>query len=55
MIDDRPDFASEERFPKASRIVGDIEFELRKLKIDPSTYIVIVTRGHRQDGQALRP
>src|SRR5207244_10037325 len=54
VIDDRPDYASEQRFPLAKqRIVGDIEKELRNFPIDPGTYIVIVTRGHRHDGQAL--
>lgn len=54
VIDDRGDYASSERFPLAKRrIVGDIEAELRGLKIDQGTYIVIVTRGHRHDGQAL--
>jgi xanthine dehydrogenase accessory factor len=54
VIDDREDFASESRFPLAKhRIVGDIEAELRKLPIDAGTYIVIVTRGHKHDGQSL--
>jgi xanthine dehydrogenase accessory factor len=54
VIDDRPDHLSPERFPVArNRIVGDIETELRKYKIDPGTYVVIVTRGHRNDGRAL--
>lgn len=54
VIDDRADYASKERFPSAKQhIVGDIEAELRKFLIDAGTYIVIVTRGHRHDGQAL--
>jgi xanthine dehydrogenase accessory factor len=53
VIDDRPDYASAERFPKATRIVGDIEAALRKLDINANTYLVIVTRGHRHDGDAL--
>jgi xanthine dehydrogenase accessory factor len=54
VIDDRPDFVALERFPSAKqRIAGEIEDELRKFPIDPGTYIVIVTRGHRHDGQAL--
>jgi xanthine dehydrogenase accessory factor len=53
-IDDRADYASEQRFPTARRrIVGDIEQSLRQYPIDAATYIVIVTRGHRHDGQAL--
>jgi xanthine dehydrogenase accessory factor len=54
IIDDRPDLASVERFPTAARrTIGDIEAELRRQPIDPQTYIVIVTRGHRHDGKAL--
>jgi xanthine dehydrogenase accessory factor len=53
VIDDRADYASPERFPTATRIVGDIESDLRRFDIDANTYIVIVTRGHRHDGQAL--
>jgi xanthine dehydrogenase accessory factor len=54
VIDDRADCASADRFPRArDRIVGDIESELRRFPIDGSTYVVIVTRGHRHDGKAL--
>jgi xanthine dehydrogenase accessory factor len=53
-IDDRADYASKERFPGAKElIVGDIEAELRRFPIDAGTYLVIVTRGHRHDGQSL--
>ncbi len=53
VIDDRPDFASLARFPIAHCIVGDIEQELRRYPIDPHTFVVIVTRGHRHDAAAL--
>ena len=54
VIDDRADCASAERFPRASQcIVGQIEQELRRYPIDPRTYVVVVTRGHRHDGKAL--
>ncbi|HYO10615.1 MAG TPA: XdhC/CoxI family protein [Tepidisphaeraceae bacterium] len=54
VIDDRADCASPDRFPLAEgRIVGDIEAELARYPIDPHTYVVIVTRGHRHDGRAL--
>ncbi len=54
VIDDRADYISAERFPSASkRIMGDIETELARLAIDSQTYVVIVTRGHRNDGRAL--
>jgi xanthine dehydrogenase accessory factor len=54
VLDDRTDCASVERFPSAeTRLVGEIEDELRKYPIDATTYVVIVTRGHRHDGRAL--
>jgi len=55
VLDDRPDFAQAGRLPEADRvIVGDIEAELRQFPLGPDTYVVIVTRGHRHDLQALR-
>jgi xanthine dehydrogenase accessory factor len=53
VLDDRSDCASAERFPNADRHVADIESSLRDWPIDPQTYVVIVTRGHRHDGRAL--
>ncbi len=54
VLDDRGDCASVERFPAAeTRLVGEIEDELRRYPIDATTYVVIVTRGHRHDGRAL--
>jgi len=54
IVDDRADFASAQRLPEASQIiVGDIAGELRKYPIDPLTYVVVVTRGHHHDEEAL--
>ncbi|MFQ6040261.1 MAG: XdhC family protein [Candidatus Poribacteria bacterium] len=54
VADDRPDFASQERFPDADKIiVQDIAKTLLEFPIDPLTYIVIVTRGHQHDEEAL--
>jgi xanthine dehydrogenase accessory factor len=54
VIDDRPEYASEARFPRArARIVAEVESSLREYPINADTYIVIVTRGHRNDGRAL--
>jgi len=53
VIDDRPDFASAERFPGALRRIGAVEDELEKLRLDDQAYVVIVTRGHRRDALAL--
>lgn len=56
ILDDRETYASAEQFPHASRrIVGDITRELQSLraKVTPSTYCLIVTRGHNHDEEAL--
>jgi xanthine dehydrogenase accessory factor len=56
VLDDREKYASPERFPTAGRrIVGDIGTTLRELAptLTPSTYAVILTRGHNHDEEAL--
>jgi xanthine dehydrogenase accessory factor len=56
VLDDRDRFVSPERFPTASRrMVGDIGTILRDLAptLTPSTFAVIVTRGHSHDEEAL--
>ncbi len=57
VLDDRASYASPERFPMVQvRVVGDIGQELRLLaedKIGPSTYALIITRGHAHDEEAL--
>ncbi|MBC7785376.1 MAG: XdhC family protein [Burkholderiales bacterium] len=53
IIDDRPDYASAERFPGTDCIVGEIQNELARIAIHRHTYVVIVTRGHRHDATAL--
>lgn len=54
VIDDREAYASRERFPQAKRlIVGPVEEAVAGLEIDPSTFCIIVTRGHNHDEQAL--
>ncbi len=55
VIDDRPEFANPENVPDADVIlVGDIGPTIESLPIGPDTYIVIVTRGHQHDAEALR-
>jgi xanthine dehydrogenase accessory factor len=54
VIDDREMFANPERFPEADEvIVSEFEKCFDRLNIDPSSYIVIVTRGHLYDGSVL--
>jgi xanthine dehydrogenase accessory factor len=55
IIDDREAFANKERFPEADEIhSGDYEETFGKLTVHSSSYIVIVTRGHRDDMRVLR-
>jgi len=55
VVDDRPSFANKQRFPTADRIIVDnFESALDELEITPSTYVVLVTRGHTHDVHALR-
>jgi xanthine dehydrogenase accessory factor len=56
VIDDRPEFANAENLPDASAIiVGDIGKAVQNIKKGDDTYIVIVTRGHKDDAEALKP
>jgi xanthine dehydrogenase accessory factor len=55
VLDDRILFANRERFPNTDEIrVGDMAAELKALPLTPSTYIVLITRGHKYDDPCLR-
>jgi xanthine dehydrogenase accessory factor len=50
VIDDRPEYASRERFPGADHVlVGPYSETVRGLPVDGDTFIVLVTRGHVHD------
>ena len=55
IVDNRESFANRERFPEADEIFAE-EYEevFPKLIINHTSYIVIVTRGHRDDMRVLR-
>ncbi|HXZ79110.1 MAG TPA: XdhC/CoxI family protein [Terriglobales bacterium] len=55
VVDDREAYANRERFPDAREIIAE-DFEQAMARITPneSTYLVIVTRGHRDDMRVLR-
>jgi xanthine dehydrogenase accessory factor len=56
VIDDRPEYANSENIPDASHIiVKDIGEAMQELKKNADTYVVIVTRGHKDDAAALKP
>ena len=55
VVDDRPDFANEARFPGASRVLCcAFSDAYGQLTLTRTTAIVIVTRGHRHDLDCLR-
>ena len=55
IVDDRESFANRERFPEADEVhAGDYEEVFPKLRVDENTYLVIVTRGHRDDMRVLQ-
>lgn len=55
IVEDRSSFANRDRFPEASDIVcGSWDTMLETLKPNDSSYILIVTRGHREDMRVLK-
>ncbi|MBA3297727.1 MAG: XdhC family protein [Acidobacteria bacterium] len=54
VIDDREKFASAERFPGADVIVQPIPDWLHRADIPASAFVVVVTRGHTHDLDAMR-
>src|SRR5208282_4757836 len=55
IVDNRDTFANKDRFPEADAVFAE-EYEdvFPKLTINESSYVIIVTRGHRDDMRVLR-
>ncbi len=55
VLDDRPRFATRERFPQAHEL-GSIDFQdpFRGIHLHPWSHVVLVTRGHKYDYECLR-
>ncbi|MGB7439067.1 MAG: XdhC/CoxI family protein [Candidatus Acidiferrum sp.] len=53
VVDDREAFANAERFPMAREIYVSFEDAFQKLHPNRSSYLVIVTRGHKEDMRVL--
>ncbi|MGB9235940.1 MAG: XdhC/CoxI family protein [Terriglobales bacterium] len=54
IVDDRETYANRERFPLAHQVIADgFDKAMARLAPSESTYIVIVTRGHRDDMRVL--
>jgi xanthine dehydrogenase accessory factor len=54
VVDDREKFANAERFPGAEIVVEAIPDWLHSASIPPAAFVVVVTRGHQHDLDAMR-
>lgn len=56
VVDDRPDFATRERFPEAARVVRvDFGAPFADIALHPGSHVLLVTRGHKYDYDCLVP
>lgn len=53
VLDDRSDFAQPSRFPGCTVIAENFTLALQELPLGPSTFVVIITRGHEHDVDCL--
>jgi xanthine dehydrogenase accessory factor len=54
VIDDRPDFATRERFPDADRLIrADFSDPFADVPLNGRSHILLVTRGHKYDYECL--
>jgi len=54
VLDDRSDFAHSSRFPGCQVMTEDFTTALRKMPLGPSTFVVVITRGHEHDTECLQ-
>jgi xanthine dehydrogenase accessory factor len=53
VVDDREAFANLQRFPMAQEVFTSYEDAFAKIQPNASSYLVIVTRGHKEDMRVL--
>jgi xanthine dehydrogenase accessory factor len=53
LVDDREAFANLQRFPMAQEVFTSYEDAFSKIQPNASSYLVIVTRGHKEDMRVL--
>src|SRR5262249_3151219 len=53
VIDDREQFANRDRFPMAEQLFTNFETAFVQLRPNASSYLIIVTRGHKEDMRVL--
>src|SRR5579872_4423971 len=55
IVDNRESFANRERFPEAAEVhAAEYEDVFSRLAINETSYVIIVTRGHRDDMRVLK-
>ena len=55
IFEDRKDFCTKERFPEADELIcGNVSESLQNYNIDENCYVIMVSRGHKQDQDALK-
>ena len=54
VVDDREKFANAERFPAAEIVVEPIPEWLHRAELPAGAYVVVLTRGHQHDLEAMR-
>jgi xanthine dehydrogenase accessory factor len=55
VVDDRESYANRERFSQAKQVIAeDFDQAMAKLTPGENSYVVIITRGHRDDMRVLR-
>ncbi|KMT22078.1 XdhC family protein [Clostridium cylindrosporum] len=55
IFEDREAFCNKERFPDADELIlGDVVESLRNYKVDNNCYVIMVSRGHIYDENALK-
>lgn len=55
VVDDRQAYASRARFPEAQEVIAeDFDKVMARLQLSEASYVVIATRGHRDDMRVLR-
>jgi xanthine dehydrogenase accessory factor len=53
VVDDRESFANKERFPMAQDVYTSYQDAFAKIQPNVATYLIIVTRGHKEDMRVL--
>jgi xanthine dehydrogenase accessory factor len=53
VLDDRADFAHPSRFPGCQVVADEFVTALESMPLGPTTYVVLITRGHAYDADCL--